>query len=473
MAATGRGRQPGSLGSGSDLVIDHSVEIVPIIDEGLGNSSYLVPLGDGRALVVDPRRDPTPYLALAERLNLRIAFAVETHLHADFISGSRELAAFGAAVLAPRASHLAAAYRGLDDGEEVDLGGLTLRAFATPGHTPEHFAYLLLDGPKLVALFSGGAVLPGGAARPDLIAPEKTEPLAHDLYRSAHRRLRDLPDDLPVYPTHGAGSFCSAGTGGQRTTSLGRERHQNLLFTAAGEDTFVRNFLDGLGTYPPYFLRLRTVNQRGARLYGVTPPGLTPLSVDAFRRQQVAGTTVIDVRPFVDFARGHVGGALSITLRPAFASWLGWIVPSEQPLVFVRAPDQDPRDLVEQCLKIGYENLVGELEGGMDTWRAAGLPEAAVGLRQVSDELGGVPIDVRQLSEWVGGHIPGARHVELGSVAISAGRIPSGPLTIYCGHGERAMTAASLLEAQGREDLAVLDGGFDAWRDASQPIAIR
>ncbi len=458
--------------SGLAVEADHRTEIVPLVDEGLGNSSYLVALGDGRALVVDPRRDPTPYLELGERRDLRIAFAAETHLHADFISGSRELAALGATILAPLESHLVASYHGLENGEGVDLGGLTLRALATPGHTPEHLAYLLLDGENPLALFSGGAILPGGAARPDLIGPEQTEPLAHELYRSAHHRLGDLPDDLPVYPTHGAGSFCSAGTGGQRTTSLGRERNENLLFSAASEDAFVRTFLDGLGTYPPYFLRLRTVNQRGARLYGVTPPGLRPLSSDELRRQQAVGATLVDVRPFADFARGHIPGALSITLRPAFASWLGWIVPAERPIVFVRSRDQDSRDLVEQCLKIGYENLVGELAGGMDGWRAAALPESVIALRQVSEDLPGVPLDVRQASEWAGGHIPGARHVELGSIVTSAGAIPSGPLTIYCGHGERAMTAASLLEAQGRDKLGVLDGGFDAWRDASQPITI-
>jgi len=448
-----------------------SSEIVPLVDEGLGNSSYLVSLGDGRALVVDPRRDPTPYLEMAERLNLRIAFAVETHLHADFVSGSRELAADGAAILAPAASHLATAYRGLEDGEEVNLGGLTLRALATPGHTPEHLAYLLLDGAKPLALLSGGAVLPGGAARPDLIGPKETEPLARDLYRSAHQRLSNLPDDLAVYPTHGAGSFCSAGARGGRTTTLGRERHESLLFTALAEDAFVRHFLGGLGTYPPYFLRLRTVNQRGARLYGVKPPELAELSVDEFRGQQAAGAIVIDVRPLVDFAHGHIPGALSIVLRPAFASWLGWIVPAERQLIFVRAPDQDGRDLVEQCLKIGYENLVGELEDGMGAWRAAGFPVSAIALRPVDEELQSPSLDVRQANEWASGHIPGARHVELGSVMASTGAIPAGPLTIYCGHGERAMTAASLLEGQGRGSLAVLDGGFDAWRSANRTIA--
>jgi hydroxyacylglutathione hydrolase len=458
--------------SGLMLETRQSAEIVPVVDEGLGNSSYFVPLGDGRALVLDPRRDPRPYLELAERLKLRIAFAVETHLHADFISGSRELAAFGAAILAPQSSHLATAYRGMEDGEEVELGGLTLRALATPGHTPEHLAYLVLDGSTPLALFSGGAVLPGGAARPDLIGPKESEPLARDLYRSAHQRLDALPDDLAVYPTHGAGSFCSAGIGGRRTTTLGRERQESPLFTASAEDAFVHPFLSGLGTYPPYFLRLRSVNQRGTRLYGVKLPELAPLSVDEFRGQQAAGAIVIDVRPFVDFARGHLQAALSIALRPAFASWLGWIVPAERPLVFVRAQDQDGRDLVEQCLKIGYENLVGELEGGMGAWRAAGLPVSTIAIRQVNEEPQGTPLDVRQASEWASGHIPGARHVELGSVMAAAAAIPAGPLTIYCGHGERAMTAASLLEKQGRESLSVLDGGFEAWRSASRPISI-
>ena len=457
--------------SGLAVRVDSS-EIVPLVDEGLGNSSYLVPLGDGRALVVDPRRDPTPYLEMAERLNLQIAVVVETHLHADFISGSRELATFGATVLAPAASHLATAHRGLEDGEEVDLGGLTLRAMATPGHTPEHLAYLLLDGSKPSALFSGGAVLPGGAARPDLIGPEQTEPLARDLYRSAHQRLSNLPDDLAVYPTHGAGSFCSAGAGRGRTTTLGRERHDSLLFTAVAEESFVHSFLNGLGTYPPYFLRLRTVNQQGARLYGAKPPQLAVLSVDEFRRQQAAGAIAIDVRTFVDFAHDHIPGALSIALRPAFASWLGWIVPADRPLIFVRAPDQDGRHLVEQCLKIGYEHLVGELEGGMNAWQAAGLPVSTIAIRQVNEEPLGTALDVRQASEWAGGHIPGARHVELGSVTASTGAIPGGPLTIYCGHGERAMTAASLLEREGRGSLAVLDGGFDAWRSAKRPIAL-
>src|SRR5207237_4289520 len=162
---------------------------------------------------------------------------------------------------------------------------------------------------------------------------------------------------------------------------------------------------------------------------GVKPPELALLSIDEFRSEQAAGAIMIDVRSIADFAKGHISGALSIALRPAFASWLGWIVPAERPLVFVRAPDQDGRDLVEQCLKIAYENLVGELDGGMGAWRAAGLPVSTLALRQVHEALQGSPLDVRQANEWARGRIPGAQHVELGSVMAAAGAIPAGPLT--------------------------------------------
>ena len=202
--------------------------IHPVVDEGLGNSAYVVELGDGRALVVDPARDPTPYLKLARWRRLRLAYAAETHLHADFLTGSRELAAAtGAEILAPRASRLDFAHRGLGDGEEVELGGLSLRTLATPGHAPEHVSYLLLDAGRPLALFSGGALLVGGVARTDLAGPEQSEPLARAAYRSLHRRLLPLPDDLGVHPTHGAGSFCSAPGEADRSTTIGAERRLN------------------------------------------------------------------------------------------------------------------------------------------------------------------------------------------------------------------------------------------------------
>jgi hydroxyacylglutathione hydrolase len=448
------------------------VRIIPIVDEGLGNQSYVVALADGRALVIDPSRDPTPYLRQAETLDSQIAFAVETHLHADFVSGSRELAANGATILAPDGADLKVGYRRLKDGDELNLDGrLTLKALATPGHTPEHLAYLLLDDGAPQALLTGGALIPGGAARTDLIDPEETEGLARSLHRSVRERLARLPDDLVVYPTHGAGSFCSAGNAGERTTTLGHERKTNPLLTTSDEDAFIRAFLASLGSYPTYFHRLRALNRQGARLFGTALPELRRLPLERVRKLLEGKATLIDTRPYPEFAAGHIPGALSIAFRPAFASWLGWLVPPDRQLIFVLAEGQHRAELIKQCLKIGHENLAGELEGGMAAWRAVGLPERTVRLRQLDDDLNGALLDVRQTSEWDGGHLPGARHIELGAIKDSNGSVSPGPMTIYCGHGDRAMTAASLLEAAGHHDLTVLDGGFTAWSRAGRPIA--
>ena len=446
--------------------------IHPVVDEGLGNSAYMVELGDGRALVVDPARDPTPYLRLARWRRLQLAYAAETHLHADFLTGSRELAAAdGAQILAPRASRLGFAHQGLEDGQEVDLGGLTLRTLATPGHAPEHVSYLLADAGRPLALFSGGALLVGTVARTDLAGPELTEPLARAAYRSLHRRLVSLPDDLRVYPTHGAGSFCAAPGDGQRTTTIGAERRHNRLLAAPGEDAFVAELLAGFGSYPPYFLRLRERNRAGPELLGADWRVLPLLGADQVRAHLAGGGVLVDARPITEFAAGHVPGALSIMLRPAFASWLGWLVDDHQPLVVVLDDDQDRGELVRQCRTIGYDHLRGELAGGMAAWRAAGLPEARLPLVEAEqlDDQPGVVLDVRQAGEVADGHLPGILAVELGTLAGDRlpAQLPDGPLAVMCGHGERAMTAASLLERAGHKELRVAHGGPRDWQRAT------
>jgi len=446
--------------------------IHPVVDEGLGNSAYVVELGDGRALVIDPARDPTPYLELARGRRLQVAYVAETHLHADFLTGTRELAAAdGAQILAPGASRLGFAHRGLEDGEEVDLGGLTLRALATPGHAPEHVSYLLLDGGRPLALFSGGALLVGTVARTDLASPELTEPLARAAYRSLHQRLLPLPDELAVYPTHGAGSFCAAPVGGQRTTTIGAERRHNRLLAAPDEDTFVIELLASFGSYPPYFLRLRDRNRVGPELLSADWRILPLLSTDQVQQHLAGGGVLVDARPVGAFAAGHIPGALSIALRPAFASWLGWLLDDTRPLVFVLDEDQDRRELARQCRTIGYDHLAGELAGGMAAWRAARLPEAqlpVVEAEQLGDQPG-VVLDVRQASEVAEGHLPGAVAVELGALAGDRlpAQLPEGPVTVMCSHGQRAMTAASLLERAGHKDLRVVHGGPQDWQRAT------
>jgi rhodanese-related sulfurtransferase len=312
-----------------------------------------------------------------------------------------------------------------------------------------------------VALFSGGALLPGAVARTDLIAPDQTDRLARSLYRALHERILSLPDDLPVYPTHGAGSFCSTGADGERTTTIGRERATNPLLAAPDEDGFVAMLLGTLGTYPTYFGRLREVNRLGPHVYGSFPT-LAPLSVDDVERRVRSGAELIDVRPIEAFGGGHIPGSLSIALRPSFASWLGWLVPADQPLIFVLDPDQDRVELVRQALGIGYEQLAGELAGGVDAWANAGRPLARTDLVRTLDPEKDAVVDVRQDAEYAAGHVPGASSVELGSLVGPALGELSGGATFMCGHGERAMSAASLAERSGRA-AAVFVGSPERW----------
>jgi hydroxyacylglutathione hydrolase len=436
------------------------MDIVPLVDEGLGNSAYVVDLGDSGALVVDPERDPRPYLGELDRRGLTARFVVETHLHADFVSGGRELAARGSQLLAPAGSELSYAHQPLRDGDELELGGLTLEVIATPGHTPEHLAYLLRDGTRPVALFSGGTMMAGGVARPDLLSAEQTEPLARAAYRSIHQRLLTLPDELAVYPTHGGGSFCSVGGGGERTTTIGRERASNpLLADGPDEDTFVARLLGSLGSYPPYFLELRDVNRAGPAVHGPTSPPLPKLDLEAFDAAVADGAEVVDVRRIDGFAAGHVPGSLSNPWRTQFATWLGWLVGREQPVVFVADDAVDRDDLVWAGLTVGFEHFVGELAGGIDTWQTAGRPLATLPLVNAADAHGRQVLDIRQRSEFAAGHVPGALHVELGTLTRPTEEVPDTSLLVHCGHGERAMSAASLLRRAGHDDVAVLAGG--------------
>jgi hydroxyacylglutathione hydrolase len=435
--------------------------VIPVVDEGLGNSSYLVDLGDHRALAVDASLDLRALRAEAERRDLRVRFAADTHLHADFLSGAVQLAAVdGARVLASAAGRREFAHRGLREGDEVDLGGLTLRPLATPGHTGEHLSFELLDGPTVVGVFTGGSLIVGGAARTDLAGADRTEELTRLQYHS-FQRLTRLPDATKVWPTHGAGSFCSAPRDGERTSTIGHEKSSNPLLTAPDEDTFIERLLSGLGSFPPYFLHLAEANRRGPAL--IHDPAVAALDAAEISALADSGTVLIDVRPVRDFAAGHIPGALSIPLRPQFVSWLGWLLEPGTPFVIVRNADQDLAEVTWQALKIGFNQPAGELAGGMAAWDG---PTNATPLVRAS-EIGGTPLDVRQLDEFVAGHIPGATHIELGDLPSRTADVPPGPMAVMCGHGQRAMTAASILQRTGNRAVRVLLDSAEDWATAT------
>jgi glyoxylase-like metal-dependent hydrolase (beta-lactamase superfamily II)/rhodanese-related sulfurtransferase len=439
------------------------VEIMSVVDEGLGHSSYLVDLGDARGLVIDPPRIPTRLRALAAERGLEICWTADTHSHADYVSGSPELAATGVTFLASRAARLEIPHVGVSGGDEVALAErVVLRVIATPGHTPDHLAYLLVDDGVPVALFSGGSLMVGTVGRTDLLGPDLRAELARRLFRSL-REVLTLPGELAVFPTHGAGSFCSSPGAAERTTTIGRERATNPMLALDDEDRFVDALLAGFGTFPAYFSRLPELNRRGPRLYG-TLPSLARLDLDTFRRAVAHGAQLVDARSIRQFADAHIPGALSIQLRPVFASWLGWLADPQRPIVFVLDDDQDRDELVRQCLTIGHEQLAGELAAGLATWQEAGRPTVGIPLVSAA-RLSGTVVDVRQRDEWDRGHLPGALHVELGALPHTP--LADDPVTVMCGHGERAMTAASILTARGHRHVSVLDGGPDTWAAAT------
>ncbi len=336
------------------------------VDEGLGHSSYVIDLGDGTAALVDPPRFPIAQENLTTTLGLRLAWTLDTHSHADYVTGSPAVASRAAATfIAPAASHLESPHRPVRESEHVGLAeGVGLVPLATPGHTPDHHAYLFVEDGRPAALFSGGSLMVGTVGRTDLCGPALAVPLAHEMFNSL-RRFDELPGTLPVYPTHGAGSFCSAPGSSRRTSTLDHERTTNPLFSIADEGDFVERLVAGFGTFPSYFARLPELNRLGPVRYDALPR-LVALGADDVDRHVAAGGVVVDARPVAAFSAAHVPGSLSNTLRPVFASWLGWLVEPQRPIVFVLDENQDRDELVRQCLDVGHELLVGELAGGID-----------------------------------------------------------------------------------------------------------
>lgn len=444
--------------------------VTALRDPGLGNTSYVVGVGDGLAVAIDPPRDVDAHCDAARAAGSKIVASLETHLHADFVSGSRELAdREGAETLASCGARMTFAHRCLNDGDRIPIGDVELVVMHTPGHTPEHVSYVLHRDGEPEAVFTGGSLIGGGAARTDLISPDRTVELARAQFAS-FRRLAELPDDVAVHPTHGAGSFCSAGSASESAGTIGDQRKNNPLFAIDDEERFVRELLSGYGSFPPYFLRLRDVNAHGPRLLRAVA-GPLPLEPTAAHDLVGKGAWLIDARNINDWAAAHPAGAVSIQLRPAFASWLGWVVPFEESIVLLVEPHDLP-EAVRQSHRIGYDRIVGWIDGGIDAWRAADLPtkttdevDPAEAARRA--ENGALLVDVRQRSEHAQWRVPGVHALEVGDI-IAGRRPPSDDVITFCAHGERAATAASLLERSGR--VANLIGGVEAWEEAGLPV---
>jgi glyoxylase-like metal-dependent hydrolase (beta-lactamase superfamily II)/rhodanese-related sulfurtransferase len=453
----------------------------------LAHASYLI--GDGgEAVVVDPSRDIEMYLAEARANGLTIRWVLETHLHADFVSGHRELAAAtGATVGIGARAGAAYEHRALKDADEIRVGDVVLRALETPGHTPEHLSYLVFEhagDSKPWSVLTGDTLFVGDVGRVDILSSRlPVAELAGLMYDSLHGKLLKLPDATRVYPAHGAGSLCGKSIGRESWSTIGQQRMMNPALREMSREAFVAEITRDVPETPVYFLHSRDMNQAGPALIAGRdlPPGVDAV---AFAEADASGAIVIDTRPTAEYCRAHVPKSLHVGLDGQYASWVGTLAnPSDKLLLVAEAGREE--EAVLRLARVGYENVVGLLAGGFEAWKRARLPVASVPSMDVVDAVtamaGGKSgasansrglIDVRRPGEWNDGHVEGAVHIPLSELPARAKELdPNREWLVMCASGYRSAIGASVLERAGFTRVANATGGMDALRRAGTAIA--
>ncbi|NYV73020.1 MBL fold metallo-hydrolase [Streptomyces sp. UH6] len=440
--------------------------------EGLGNRHYLVG-GAQAAVAVDPPRDIDRVLAAAARRGVRVTHVVETHIHNDYVTGGLELARItGAAYLVPAGANVSFARVPVSDGDVVTVEeGLELRAVATPGHTPHHTAYVLAERGTPVAAFTGGSLLIGTVGRPDLVEPRLTEQLARAQHASAHRLATELPDDTAVLPTHGFGSFCSSAQAEGEATTIGREKSANTALTT-DVDTFVAEILAGLEDVPAYYAHMGPANAAGAAPVDLTPPAVADAAEIAARL--AAGEWVVDLRNRVAFAEGHVAGSFNFEADGKLATYLAWMIPWGKPVTLLAESPEQLAAAQRELVRVGIDRPAAAATGTPREWAGDGAPLASfprstfAGLaEQGTDKV--VVLDVRRDSERAAGHVKGSVHIPIHQLHKRLDEVPAGTVWVHCAGGMRAGIAASLLDAAGRDVVAV-DDGFDSATEAGLTV---
>jgi len=448
-------------------------------DEGLAQSSFFIACPRAReAVVIDPRRDVDVYVELARAHDLRIVYSFETHVHADFACGARELAAVGAKTISGPGSNLRYAHHQVAHGERVRVGDLSIEFMHTPGHTPEHLSVLTSQPDQPVRLFTGDTLFVGAVGRPDLLGDEQTRRLAGELYDSLFRKILVLDDRIQVHPGHGAGSLCGAGIGNEPFTTIGQEKRFNPMLQHPSREAFVAAVLADLPDTPPYFPRMKKLNQEGPPLLGLVNgySGPAPISPASAASAVRAGALLIDLRGASAFATAHPLGALNLAFGQKVGYWAGYVLPNDARVVLLAADQREATEAARQLLRVGVSRIDGYINGGFEAWQGAGLPTAAFPLTNVQDlhgELrGGRPplvVDVRTTREWNAGHIDGAVHIPLGDLARRASELPRDRnVATICEGGYRSSLAASVLARAGLDLVVNVTGGMAAWR-ALQP----
>ena len=447
----------------------------------LAHASYMIG-SEGEAAVVDPQRDVDIYLTAAAEQNLKIRHIFETHLHADFVSGHKELAArTGATIYIGAQADAGFPHVPLTDGFEVKMGAVRLRALETPGHTPESVCLVITDAGKSsepCAVLTGDILFIGDVGRPDLSRTHTPRQLAGLLYDSLHQKLLTLPDAVMVYPAHGAGSLCGRAMRAERSSTIGTERLTNYALQIPSRDQFIAQLTANLPARPEYFLEDAEINRSGASALTELPPlpAMSPAEVQTLLGQK---GNVLDVRPGDEFAAGHVPGSINIALSGQFASWAGGILGIHSKPVLVGDTDAQIEEARLRLARVGVEELRGYLAGGVAAWQKAGLPALQtpqISAQELDQRLhdGNMRardvLDVRREGEWQAGHIDGVQCRALDTFPQGLpGMDREHPVAVHCKSGYRSMIACSLLERAGHRNVINVAGGFDAWHAAGLP----
>jgi len=448
----------------------------------LSQASYLI--GDettGVAAVVDPRRDVEEYLADARDLGLEIRYVIETHFHADFLSGHLELAAAtGAEIVYGAAAHPTFPVRHVDDGERISLGEVTLELRATPGHTPESISIVVYehaDDEAPYGVLTGDTLFIGDVGRPDLLTSVgyTGDQLARDLYRSVHDKLLSLPDETRVFPAHGAGSACGKNLSTETTSTIGEQRRTNYALQPMTVDEFVAAVSDGQSTAPAYFAFDASANQHERALLDTSPPH--PMTVDEVVAARADGAVVVDTRDAASFAAGHLRRSINVGLGGRYAEFAGTVLAPLDRIILVTEPG-DEAEAKTRLARIGFDRVVGALDRGPAA--LADHPDLVERASRLTAEEfdhlrhdlpAGSIVDVRGRGEHDAGAIPGSVHIPLAELGGGLGELDlDRPLVVYCAGGYRSSIAASLLRSAGATDVSEIVGGYHAWA-ARQPVA--
>jgi len=447
----------------------------------LAHASYLIG-SDGEAAVVDPQRDVDEYLEEAGAQGLEIKYVIETHLHADFVSGHQEIAArTGAQIIFGEKAGAEFEHRAVRDGEAINMGQVVLRFIETPGHTPEGICVLVTDTEapdQPQKLLTGDTLFIGDVGRPDLAGGKGYTPqmMAEMMYDSLHGKILKLPDEVEVYPAHGAGSMCGRNMSKETSSTIGEQRNFNYALKPMSKEEFVMMMTADLPEAPVYFPRDAEINRSGARgLSELQPPkALTPQEVLEFQKQ---ADVLLDIRSAADFGVAHVPGSVNIGLGGQFAMWAGSLIPLNAAIVLIADTGAQIDESVVRLARVGIENVKGYLEGSVQSWRDAGLPletipqvsVAELKEQMANDEL--QIVDVRRPGEYVNGHVPRAVNAPLASLDKSLGPLEKNKVTaVICAGGYRSSAAASLLQKQGFSNLLNVSGGTGAWVNAGYPV---